>query len=261
MRTLQEAKIIIELGLKKYLKKYPAMPPDELEEATTKIKRRINQELERFLDPETEGVAAHDCLLRIIHFPVHEEDAGSKTAKNIALTEAFSFAEQIGINTQKIPSFRALADIWNKTKRKRANIARKLISERLMREHGLDARCDPGLFLQIKEAIQSARRRTRAFVYIRSWELSDGTKWYKIGKTNNLRRREVEQNVLPVPARTLGHIEAACEEEALEIESAILSILDRSRIKGASNRELFHLEPSQLQSILAAMDRTFEARS
>ena len=83
--------------------------------------------------------------------------------------------------------------------------------------------------------------------------MPDSSKWYKIGITNDLRRRDAEQNVLPVPATTLQSVRFFSIEHARTAEKVFLEILSKNRIKGANNKELFNLEPAQVQAIIGAM--------
>lgn len=83
------------------------------------------------------------------------------------------------------------------------------------------------------------------FVYFKRWRLRDGTCWYKVGITNNMSRRESEQNVLPVAAETLAYFDAGGMDRAKAYESAIHLVLDSQRIRDANNRELFHLSKEQ----------------
>ena len=82
--------------------------------------------------------------------------------------------------------------------------------------------------------------------------MPDSSKWYKIGITNDLRRRDAEQNVLPVPATTLQSVRFFSIEHAQTAEKVFLEILSKNRIKDANNKELFNLEPAQVQPIIGA---------
>jgi hypothetical protein len=106
----------------------------------------------------------------------------------------------------------------------------------------------------IKIAIESARNSTGGYVYLKQWSLADGTRWLKIGITNNPSRRDVEQNVLPVPAVTLRLIETQSMDQAAAIERALHQQLAAQKVTGAGNRELFHLDEGQLAALMAAME-------
>ena len=103
-------------------------------------------------------------------------------------------------------------------------------------------------------AIENARNATGGYVYLKQWTLADGTRWLKLGITNNPSRRDAEQNVLPVPADTLRLMETQSMEQAAAIERALHQQLAAQKITGAGNRELFHLDDGQLAALMAAMD-------
>ena len=108
--------------------------------------------------------------------------------------------------------------------------------------------------LQLSELLNSsvteAIKDVCGYVYMRVWVLPDGSKWYKIGLTNNPQRREAEQNVLPVPAETLYVARVASMDHARVIERVILEILEKDIIKGANNTELFKLNSKDVLSVL-----------
>ncbi|RNC85190.1 MAG: GIY-YIG nuclease family protein [Synechococcus sp. YX04-3] len=91
------------------------------------------------------------------------------------------------------------------------------------------------------------------YLYFKVWVLQDSSKWYKIGITNDLRHRDAEQNVLPVPATTLHSVRFFNIEHARIAEKKFLETLSDYRIKGANNRELLNLKPEQVQAIIGAM--------
>lgn len=112
---------------------------------------------------------------------------------------------------------------------------------------------DNALAYSLAAAIESARNRTGGYVYLKQWSLADGTRWLKIGITNNPNRRDAEQNVLPVPAVTLRLMETQSMDQAAAIERALHQQLNAQKITGAGNRELFHLDDAQLSALMAAM--------
>lgn len=122
---------------------------------------------------------------------------------------------------------------------------------------GLNADADPDLAAQLVEvagrALERERSSSAGYIYFKVWVMPDGTKWYKIGITNDLRRRESEQNVLPVPAHTLHSARFHSIEHAKVAERCFLSTLSRYRIKGAKNKEIFNLKPPQVQAVIGAM--------
>lgn len=101
-----------------------------------------------------------------------------------------------------------------------------------------------------------------AYLYFKCWSLKDGTKWYKIGVTVDLERREREQNVLPVPSQTLEQIAFDSQYAA---EKAFLQVLEEFKIKDANNRELMELNPIQVKSVISGMqffkDKEFKNKS
>jgi hypothetical protein len=124
---------------------------------------------------------------------------------------------------------------------------------------GLDADADPDLSLMLYEAgrraIYECMENASGFVYFKAWAMPGDIRWYKIGITNDPGRRDAEQNVLPVPSETLGLIRTPSIEYARLIESAFRVVLEQSNIKGAGNRELFHLRPKQVVAIVAIMSK------
>ena len=122
---------------------------------------------------------------------------------------------------------------------------------------GLDAEADPELaeklFKSAEQGIQSESINYAGYLYFKVWVLPDGSKWYKIGITNDLRRRDAEQNVLPVPATTLKSVRFFSIEHARIVEKKFLDTLSNHRIKGANNKELLSLKPEQVQAIVGAM--------
>ena len=93
----------------------------------------------------------------------------------------------------------------------------------------------------------------RGYVYFKEWNVK-GCRWYKIGITNNPKRRDAEQNVLPVPPKTLAMLDLNSMDLAKAIETSLHDLLEKDRIKDAQNRELFELEEEQVRSIQAAFE-------
>jgi hypothetical protein len=112
---------------------------------------------------------------------------------------------------------------------------------------------DNALTASLTAAIEGARSQTGGYVYLKQWTLADGTRWLKVGITNNPNRRDAEQNVLPVPAVTLRLMETKSMDQAAAIEKALHQQLASQKVTGAGNRELFHLNDSQLAALMAAM--------
>jgi len=86
------------------------------------------------------------------------------------------------------------------------------------------------------------------FLYLRCWEVS-GRSWYKIGITSNWKRRDREQNVLPVPYQSLGGVCLPDGALVKKAESMILDVLGPRRIQNAHNRELLVLDGGELQAV------------
>ena len=122
---------------------------------------------------------------------------------------------------------------------------------------GLNAEADPELaeklFKLAEQGLQAESINSAGYLYFKVWVLPDGSKWYKIGITNDLRRRDAEQNVLPVPATTLQSVRFFGIEHARIAERKFLETLSGCRIKGANNKELLSLKPEQVQAIVGAM--------
>jgi len=112
---------------------------------------------------------------------------------------------------------------------------------------------DNALAASLVSAIENARNQTIGYVYLKQWTLADGTRWLKVGITNNPSRRDAEQNVLPVPAVTLCLMETQGMDQAAAIEKALHQQLASQKVTGAGNRELFHLSDAQLAALMAAM--------
>jgi len=96
---------------------------------------------------------------------------------------------------------------------------------------------------------------TVGFVYLKRWTMPDGNCWYKVGITNNLDRRETEQNVLPVAAETIACVDVGSMDRARAIEAVIHEVLEEQRITNANNRELFHLSARQASAVKAVLKR------
>tara|TARA_B100001989_G_scaffold91113_1_gene63452 strand:- start:234 stop:758 length:525 start_codon:yes stop_codon:yes gene_type:complete len=101
----------------------------------------------------------------------------------------------------------------------------------------------------------------KAYLYFKCWNLKDGTKWYKIGVTVDLERRERGQNVLPVPSKTLKTVLFKSEDAAYAAEKAFLHVLKEFKIKDANNKELLELNPIQVKSVFSAMQFFTEKKS
>lgn len=109
---------------------------------------------------------------------------------------------------------------------------------------------DAELMLKLRAEFSDHEPNEDHWLYFKKWSLSDGTTWYKIGITNDLARRDSEQNVLPVASETLEAIQVAGRDRAREIEKKLHYALDSYNIKAAGNRELFTLSPKQENTLL-----------
>ena len=103
------------------------------------------------------------------------------------------------------------------------------------------------------DLINSRRARSRAYVYFKQWRIGENI-WHKIGVTNDHRRRDSEQNVLPVPARTLALLPVSTMDMARIIERSLHRLLVHARVRNARNREIFELEESEAHAIAAAIN-------
>lgn len=112
---------------------------------------------------------------------------------------------------------------------------------------------DPSLLSSLIDGIRGMES-AKGYVYLKQWRMGDGTTWYKIGITGNPQRRENEQNVLPVPAETIALVELASMGQARNAEKTFLEKLQHLKIRGAGNRELFHLDSGQLCALMHAFE-------
>ena len=140
-----------------------------------------------------------------------------------------------------------------KAARERSLELRKLHAQRL----GICESADPDLTVRLvgaaREAIAESLSETSGYLYFKAWIMPDGHRWYKIGITSDLQRRDAEQNVLPVPPVTLHKLQFRHIYHARAAEQAFHAELSKMRISGAKNRELFSLSPQQVASVIEAM--------
>lgn len=127
--------------------------------------------------------------------------------------------------------------------------------EKLRKSLGLDQLADTALAEELLLAIEEAQRDLHGYFYLKFWVVSAEEPWYKVGITNDLSRRDLEQNVLPVPATLLRSIDFGSIDKARVVEKAVLRVLEANRIKHASNRELFQLSGAQLSALLGVIDK------
>ncbi|QPN68093.1 GIY-YIG nuclease family protein [Synechococcus sp. CBW1006] len=114
-----------------------------------------------------------------------------------------------------------------------------------------DSRVDDALLNLLNSVCASVS--TVGCIYFKRWSMPDGTAWYKVGATTNPRRRDAEQNVLPVAAETLACVDVGSMDRARALEAAIHGAMDSQRITDANNRELFHLTEEQEGAVMEAI--------
>ena len=106
------------------------------------------------------------------------------------------------------------------------------------------------LSTNLMENINKDLKNVEGYLYIRTWKINKQTQWFKIGITNDLERREMEQNVLPVAAKTLATAKVASMDHARSIEQSIHKVIEDFKINNANNNELFKLKPDDLASLI-----------
>ena len=112
---------------------------------------------------------------------------------------------------------------------------------------------DEELLQKLETSIEKALKVSSGYLYFKQWVLPETT-WFKIGKTNSPERRDMEQNVLPVPAQTIFLLKLDSMEQAAAVEKAILSSLAERRILGAQNKELFKLGGGDYKTVLRVLN-------
>ena len=127
---------------------------------------------------------------------------------------------------------------------------KKIEAQNTRKKLGIGEKGNVDLSKELIETMNQDLRKVAGFLYIRRWKVSGGTTWFKIGITNDLDRRESEQNVLPVAAKTLATAKVASMEHARAIEKSIQNVIYKYQIKNSNNRELFRLKPDDLASLL-----------
>lgn len=132
----------------------------------------------------------------------------------------------------------------------------KAETERARSIAGLSEDADASLARRLLMACTAARNTTaeaaRCYVYLKMWS-TDSFSWYKVGITTDPTRRDGEQNVLPVPARTIALLTVDSADDARAIEKSIHKTLDKKLIRKANNRELFTLSPEEVAAVVAVM--------
>lgn len=113
---------------------------------------------------------------------------------------------------------------------------------------------DKELLEALMAACRSAKTVDPGFIYFKRWTVSENIRWWKVGITSSMDRRETEQNVLPVPEELMASVECANLSEARSFEKAIHWVLRNKRIHMAQNRELFTLTEQEENAVLAAFE-------
>lgn len=119
----------------------------------------------------------------------------------------------------------------------------------------VSAKADHWLAVSLTTAISRATTICCGYLYLKVWIMPDESRWYKIGITDDSACRDSEQNVLPTPAFTLKLVHLPSMDHARATEAAIHQVLDERRIRGANNKELFHLKPEQLAALVEVMEQ------
>jgi len=179
----------------------------------------------------------------------------AKVVKEDADRERLSLIREFGLDEGL--SLRRARNAAQKASEKMCEQAEQMRQQAERERLGIAEEVDVNLVSElIDRATQEVSRISpQGFLYFRCWAMPDGTRWYKVGITNDLKRRESEQNVLPVSMETLAVASFSSFEQARAVELALHKVLEAHRIRGAQNRELFGLEPSQVTAVIFAIKR------
>ena len=112
----------------------------------------------------------------------------------------------------------------------------------------------------LRSEIKSSLSVQPGYLYFKKWTVDLNT-WFKIGITNSPNRRDSEQNVLPVPAETLCLVRMDTMDHARAAEKAFHKVLEKRRIRGAKNKELFQLSPADYKSVMIVFGELVESFS
>ena len=217
----------------------------EIKDTVLKIEyqKEVDTAIKRHqLDPSTDYSDRKD-----LRAAIHAAELAADAAKAV---------EQLDLNPLADYSTRTKL---NKAVRKATEAKARQELEALQSEErkrlGLDKDADASLASALSKAAQEAiTGEPRGFLYFKCWVLPDDSRWYKVGITNDLKRRDSEQNVLPVAAETIASKGFPNIEEAGAVEKAFHRVLAERRIVGANNRELFHLKPAEVAALKAAIE-------
>jgi hypothetical protein len=142
---------------------------------------------------------------------------------------------------------------------RRKRMTEQVAAERLRRQNHpsniMPYKPDTALPSSLAPRINETAKHPKGYVYLKRWQMPGGVSWYKIGVTSNPRRRDSEQNVLPVPAETIACVEVESMERARSAESDFRRLGAAQQIRDASNRELFQLNSTQFSELQAAFIR------
>lgn len=112
----------------------------------------------------------------------------------------------------------------------------------------------------LRSEIQASLSIQPGYLYFKKWTVDLNT-WFKIGVTNSPNRRDSEQNVLPVPAETLCLVRLDTMDHARAAEKAFHKVLEKRRIRGAKNKELFQLSPPDYKAVMIVFGELVESFS
>lgn len=166
--------------------------------------------------------------------------------------------ERYGMPASKLAKLRLLRDdlaerrdeLFEKNRREKLAQRRAEESARKFSMGGQDATLAGALWHAL-----DTTPPTVGYVYFKRWSMPDGTSWYKVGVSNDPGRRDVEQNVLPVPAQTIVCVDVGNMDRARAIEAVIHKVLKDQRITDSNNRELFHLTIRQAAAVKAVIKK------
>tara|TARA_A100001035_G_C27752144_1_gene486988 strand:+ start:132 stop:1409 length:1278 start_codon:yes stop_codon:yes gene_type:complete len=113
---------------------------------------------------------------------------------------------------------------------------------------------DEKLLKKLSEGINDALTVSCGYLYLKMWTLPEKT-WFKVGITNSPKRRDSEQNVLPVPSQTVYLLRLDSMEQARSVEKAIHKALADRRIRGSLNKELFQLGARDYKALVISLQR------
>ena len=119
---------------------------------------------------------------------------------------------------------------------------------------------DGEILSRLRSEIKVSLSVQPGYLYFKKWTVDLNT-WFKIGITNSPDRRDSEQNVLPVPAETLCLVRLDTMDHARAAEKAFHKVLEKRRIRGAKNKELFQLSPADYKAVMIVFGELVESFS